>query len=324
MKLKQVWLVAAALVVAGLATAAQAQTYPNRPIKIIVPTPPGGPVDVVARVVANGLTKVLGQGVIVDNRPGAGNTIGSKEAALADPDGYTLHYSSSSGLVIAPLLQKNAGYDPITSFEPIALVGQSTEILVVNPAVPAKTVGELIAYAKANPGKVNFSSGGVGVLPHLIGEWFKSAAKIDVVHVPYRGGGPSINGLVAGDVQFTFEGTSVLVPLIQAGKLRALATPSKTRIPEMPELPTMIEAGVPGFVATSWTGLLAPAKTPKPIIDKLNAAVNDVAKTAEFKDALAKLSTEVVGGPPQELANMIKGDLGIWAPLIKSLNLQTD
>jgi tripartite-type tricarboxylate transporter receptor subunit TctC len=317
-------LVAAALLAAGFTAAAQAQTYPTRPIRIIVPTPPGGPVDVVARVVANGLTKVLGQGVVVDNRPGAGNTIGSKEAALADPDGYTLHYSSSSGLVIAPLLQKNAGYDPITSFEPIALVGQSTEILVVNPAVPAKTVQELVAYAKARPGKVNFSSGGVGVLPHLIGEWFKSAAKIDVVHVPYRGGGPSINGLVAGDVQFTFEGTSVLVPLIQAGKLRALATPSAKRIPEMPELPTMIEAGVPGFVATSWTGLLAPAKTPKPIIDRLNAAVNEVAKTAEFKDALAKLSTEVVGGPPQELANMIKGDLAIWAPLIKSLNLQTD
>ena len=190
--------------------------------------------------------------------------------------------------------------------------------------LPAKTVQELVAYAKANPGKVNFSSGGVGVLPHLIGEWFKSAAKIDVVHVPYRGGGPSINGLVAGDVQFTFEGTSVLVPLIQAGRLRALATPSKTRIPEMPELPTMIESGFPGFAATSWTGLLAPAKTPKPIIDKLNAAVNEAIKTPEFKAALAKLSTEVVGGPPRELANMIKGDLAIWGPLVKSLNLQTD
>ena len=249
MNRKALWLIAAALLAQSAASGAQAQTYPNRPIRIIVPTPAGGPVDVVARVVANGLSKTLGQSVVVDNRAGAGNTIGSKEAALADPDGYTLHYSSSSGLVIAPLLQKNAGYDPITSFEPIALVGQSTEILVVNPSVPAKTVQELVAYAKANPGKVNFSSGGVGVLPHLIGEWFKSAAKIDVVHVPYRGGGPSINGLVAGDVQFTFEGTSVLVPLIQAGRLRAFATPSKTRIPEMPELPTMIESGFPGFAA---------------------------------------------------------------------------
>jgi tripartite-type tricarboxylate transporter receptor subunit TctC len=321
---RHLWLAAAALLVSGSATAAQAQTYPNRPIKIIVPTPAGGPVDVVARVVANGLTKALGQAVLVDNRPGAGNTIGSKEAALADPDGYTLHYSSSSGLIIAPLLQKNAGYDPITSFEPIALVAQSTIILVVNPSVPVKTVQELVAYAKANPGKVNFSSGGIGVLPHLMGELFKSTAKIDVVHVPYRGGAPSINGLVAGDVQFTFEGTGVLLPLIQAGNLRALATPTRTRIHELPELPTMIESGFPGFQATAWTGLLAPAKTPKPIIDRLNAAVNEAAKTPEFRDALGKLSTDVLGGPPQELANVIKEDLGKWGPLVKSLNLQTD
>ncbi len=298
-----------------------AQTYPARPIKIIVPTPAGGPVDTVARVVANGLTKTLGQSVVVDNRPGAGNTIGSKEAALADPDGYTLHYSSASGLVIAPMLQKNAGYDPIASFEPIALVAQSTTILVVHPSLPVKTVQELVAYAKANPGKVNFSSGGIGVLPHLMGEWFKSAAKIDVVHVPYRGGAPSINGLVAGDVQYTFEGTGVLMPLIQAGKLRALATPSKTRIPQMPELPTMIESGFPGFWSTSWTGLLAPAKTPRPIIAKLNAAVNEAARTPEFRDALAKLSTDVVGGPPEELSAMIKDDLGKWGPIVKSLNL---
>jgi tripartite-type tricarboxylate transporter receptor subunit TctC len=310
-------------VAVGIAAAAQAsaQTYPSRPIKIIVPTPPGGPVDTVARVVANGIGKVLGQSVVVDNRPGAGNTIGSKEAALADPDGYTLHYSSSSGLIIAPMLQKNAGYDPITSFEPIALVAQSTEILVVNPSLPVKSVPELVAYAKAHPGKVNFSSGGVGVLPHLIGEWFKSAAGIDVVHVHYRGGAPSINGLVAGDVQFTFEGTGVLIPLIEAGKLRALATPSKSRIREMPGLPTMIESGFPGFVATSWTGLLAPAKTPRPIIIKLNAAVNEAAKTPEFKTALAKLSTDVVGGAPEDLAVMIKEELGRWGPVVKSLNL---
>ena len=211
--------------------AAQAQDYPSRPVKIIVPTPPGGPVDVIARITANYLQTSLHQGFVVENRPGAGNTIGSKDAAEATPDGYTLLYSSASGLVIAPLLHPNAGYNPLTSYDPIALVGQSSNILVVNPSVPAKTVQELVAYAKANPGKVNFSSGGIGVLPHLIGEMFKARAGVNIVHVPYKGGGPSITDLVAGNVQMTFEGTSVLLPLIQAGKLRALAVTTPKRIP---------------------------------------------------------------------------------------------
>src|ERR1700691_5154643 len=172
---------------------ARAQDCPDRPVKIIVPTPPGGLVDVIARLTANSLQNSLGKGFVVENRAGAGNTIGSKDAAEAAPDGYTLLYSSASGLVIAPLLHANAGYNALTSYDPIALVGESSNILVVNPAVPAKTVQELVAYAKANPGKVNFSSGGIGVLPHLIGEMFKARAGIDIVHVPYKGGGPSIS-----------------------------------------------------------------------------------------------------------------------------------
>ena len=174
-------------------------------MKIIVPTPPGGPVDVIARITANYLQSKLGQAFVVENRAGAGNTIGSKDAAEATPDGYTLLYSSASGLVIAPLLHPDAGYDPLNSYDPIALVAATSNILVVNPSVPAKTVQELVAYAKANPGKVNFSSGGIGVLPHLIGEMFKARAGIDIVHVPYKGGGPSINDVVAGNVQMTFE-----------------------------------------------------------------------------------------------------------------------
>ncbi len=206
---------------------AQAQDYPSRPVKIIVPTPPGGPVDVIGRLTANYLQTSLGQAFVVENRAGAGNTIGSKDAAAATPDGYTLLYSAASGLIIAPLLHPDAGYDPLTSFDPIALVGASSSVLVVNPSVPAKTVQELVAYAKANPGKVNFSSGGIGVLPHLIGELFKARAGIDIVHVPYKGGGPSITDLLAGNVQMTFENTSVLLPLIQAGKLRALAVTTR-------------------------------------------------------------------------------------------------
>ena len=306
------------------ATTAVSETYPTRPIKIIVPTPAGGPVDAVARVLAHALSPLLGQGLIVDNRAGAGNTIGSKEAALADPDGYTLLFSSASGLVIAPMLHTQAGYDPITSYEPIALVAESSNILVVNPSVPAKSVQDLVAYAKANPGKVNFSSGGVGVLPHLIGEMFKARAGIDIVHVPYRGGGPSIADVMGGQVDLTFEGTSVLLPLIKAGKLRALAVTSAKRIPQLPDVPTMIESGYPGFSSTSWTGLLAPAKTPAEIIARLNAQVNAALTSPEISRALAAISSEPLGGQPQALTEVIKADVAKWAPIVKSLNLQTD
>ena len=312
----------ATAVLIGFATsAATAQGYPDRPVKIIVPTPPGGPVDVIARLTANALQTSLGKAFVVENRPGAGNTIGSKDAAEAVPDGYTLLYSSASGLVIAPLLHPDAGYDPLKSYAPVALVGESSNILVVNPSVPANTVQELVAYAKANPGKVNFSSGGIGVLPHLIGEMFKARAGIDIVHVPYKGGGPSISDVVAGNVQMTFEGTSILLPLIKAGRLRALAVTTPKRIPQLPDVPTMVESGFPNFVSTSWTGLLAPAHTPEPVIAKLNAAINEGLKTPELKTALERLSNEPLGGTPADFTAVIRGDLDKWSPIVNSLGL---
>ena len=306
---------------AGGAGAARADDYPSRPVKIIVPTPPGGPVDVIARLTANYLQGALSQAFVVENRAGAGNTIGSKDAAAAAPDGYTLLYSAASGLIVAPLLHPDAGYDALSSYDPIALVGATSNILVVNPAVPANTVAELVAYAKANPGKVNFASGGVGVLPHLIGEMFKTRAGIDIVHVPYKGGAPSINDLVAGNVQMTFEATSVLLPLIKAGRLRALAVTAAKRIPELPDVPTMVESGYLGFVTNAWSGLLAPAHTPQPIIAKLNAAINEGLKTPELTAALTKLSYEPLGGTPQKFTDTMKADLAKWSPLIKSLGL---
>jgi tripartite-type tricarboxylate transporter receptor subunit TctC len=223
---------------------AQAQAYPNRPVKVIVPTPPGGPVDVMARLVANQIAPLLGQSVFIDNRAGAANTLGSAEAARAAPDGYTLLYSSASGLVIAPMLQKNAGYDPIRSYDPVSLVAATSNVLVAHPSVPARSVQELVAYAKANPGKINFSSGGIGTLPHLIGEYFKARSGIDVVHVPYRGGAPSIQDVVAGNIQFTFDGISVLLPLIKEGLLRGLAVTGPERSPLLPDLPRL--CGFPG------------------------------------------------------------------------------
>jgi tripartite-type tricarboxylate transporter receptor subunit TctC len=303
---------------------AQAQPYPNRPVKVIVPTPAGGPVDVMARLVANQISPIVGQSVFIDNRGGAANTLGSAEAARATPDGYTLLYSAASGLVIAPMLQKNAGYDPLKSYDPIAIVAATSNILVVHPSVPAKSVQELVAYAKANPGKINFSSGGIGTLPHLIGEYFKSRAGIDVVHVPYRGGGPSIQDVVAGNIQYTFEGISVLLPLIQEGRLRALAVTSPKRSKLLPELPTMIESGFADFQSTSWTGLLAPHGTPPDIIAKLNGAVNAALTTPEMKAALDKLAGDALGGSPQELTKVIEADLAKWGPIVKALNLQTD
>ncbi len=321
----RLWLAISAVVL-GLATgpASAQDKYPNRPVKIIVPTPAGGPVDVAARVVANYLTTSLGQGVIVDNRPGAGNTIGSKEAARADPDGYTLLYSAVSGLILAPMLQKDAGYDPITSFMPIVAVGSGSLILVVHPSVPAKSVQELVAYAKANPGKINFSSGGIGVLPHLTGEMFKAAAGIDIVHVPYRGGAPSIQDVVAGNVQMTFESVGVLLPLIRDGRLRALATPSAKRIAEMPELPTMIESGYPNLVSTSWTGLLAPVGTPADVVARLNNQINLGLKSTELTGPLAKISSAPLGGTPADFTALMKADLARWTPVVKSLNLKTN
>jgi tripartite-type tricarboxylate transporter receptor subunit TctC len=218
-------------------------------------------------------------------------------------------------------LHPDAGYDPLKSFDAIALVGESSNILVLNPSLPANSVQELVAYAKANPGKVNFSSGGIGVLPHLIGEMFKARASIDIVHVPYKGGAPSINDLVAGNVQMTFEGTSVLLPLIQAGRLRALAVTTPKRIPQLPDVPTMVESGFADFVSTSWTGLLAPAHTPQPIVEKLNAAINAGLQTPELKTALERLSNAPLGGTPADFTNVIKADLAKWSPIVKTLGL---
>ena len=307
-----------------IALNASAQQYPTRPIRLIVPAPPGGSTDLFARVIGTRLGTALGKQVVVDNRPGAGNTIGSREAARAEPDGYTLHYSSISGLVLAPMLHKDPGYDPIKSFAPIAAVATTSIILVVHPSFPAKSVQELVAYIKANPGKVNFSSGGIGVLPHLIGEMFKSRAGVNIVHVPYKGGGPSIQDVVAGNIQMTFEGTGVLLPLIQAGKLRALAVTSAQRNPALPEVPTMVESGYPGFVTSGWTGLLAPAATPAPIIAKLNAAINAGLKAPALKDGLAKLKADPLGGTPAEFGETIKADIARWEPVVKSLNLKVN
>jgi tripartite-type tricarboxylate transporter receptor subunit TctC len=301
-----------------------AQTYPTRPVKIIVPTPAGGPIDTMARVVARYLSPTLGQNVVIDNRGGAGNTIGSAEVARAPADGYTLLFSSASGLVISPMLYKNPGYDPIKSYAPIAATTDISLVLVVNPGVPAKSVQELVSYAKANPGKLNFASGGSGTLPHLTGELLKAMAGIDIVHIPYKGGGPGLTDTVAGQTQLMFDVPATVLPFVQDNRLRLLAVAGAKRDPSLPDVPTMIESGFPGFVSSSWTALLAPAGTPADILKTLNAKLNEALQSAEMRDALTKLRATPIGGAPQVLTKMISDDTQRWGPIVKKLDLKAD
>lgn len=310
-------------VVIGMSSAgpARAEPYPDRPIKMIVPTPPGGPIDTMARVVAHGLGTEVGQTIVIENHGGAGNTIGSAEAARAAPDGYTLLFSSASGLVISPLLYKNPGYDPVKSYEPIAATTDIPLVLVVNPSVPAHSVKDLVAYAKAHPGKLNFASGGRGTLPHLAGELLKSMAGIDIVHVPYKGGGPGLADTVGGQTQIMFDVPATVMPFVTAGKLRLLAVASGTRDPFLPDVPTLAESGFPGFQATSWTAIVAPAATPRGVIVRLNAAVNRALNSNDVRSTLAKLGANPIGGPPDTLIEMMADDRARWAPIVQQLHL---
>ncbi len=315
------------LVALGLALlwadCAIAQPYPNHPIRIIVPTPAGGPVDVMARLIGNALPAVLGQSVIVENRPGAGNTIGSRAAAAADPDGYTLMVSAASGLIMSPMIYKNAGYDA-SSFAPVALIAETPQVLVINPQLPVKTVAELIAYAKANPGKLNYSTGGTGTLPHLNAELFKKETGTQIVHVPYKGGGPSLTAVIAGEVQMTFDTLATSLQLINDGKLRALAIVAPKRAPALPDVPAMPELGLPAVSSGAWSALLAPRDTPPDIIAKLNAATNAALHGEPMKNALAKLGAQPRGGTPKDLTDHMARELKKWTPIVQALKLKVD
>ena len=305
------------------AAAVSAQDYPTRPIRIIVPTPAGGPVDVMARVLANALPPVLGQNVFIENKPGAGNTIGSRAAASADPDGYTLMVSAASGLIMSPMIHKNAGYDA-SSFASIALVAETPQVLVVNAQTPFKAIADLVAYAKAHPGKLNYCTGGVGTLPHLNAELFKSVSGTNILHVPYKGGGPALTAVVAGEVQMTFDTVSTSLQLIQDGKLRALAIVGPKRAPELPDVPAMPEIGFPSVTSGAWTALMAPRDTPPAIIAKLNTATNAALQGDAMKTALSKLGAQPRGGKPEDLTEHIRRETEKWKPIVGALNLKMD
>jgi tripartite-type tricarboxylate transporter receptor subunit TctC len=310
-----------ALATVGLALGpggAHGQSYPQRPIKMVVPFPPGGPTDVMARMAAQSLSTSLGQGVVVENRPGAGGTIGSKAVAMSDPDGYTLLFGSTSTLAISPALYRNLDYDPVKSFAPVAAFSNGPLVLVVNPAVAAASVKDLIALAKASPGRLNFASAGIGTPPHLTGELFKAKAGIDIVHVPYKGGAPAIQDVMGGQVQMTFEVMAVLLPLIQDGKLKALAVTGAARSPQLPDIPTMIEAGLPDFESNSWTGVVAPAGTPADVIAALNASVNAGLRSASTKALLVKLGADPLPGSPADFGKLLESEMRKWAAIAQA------
>lgn len=299
----------------GTPLAAGAPGYPNRAIRLIVPFPPGGPTDVIARIMAQSVSPVLGQPIAVENRPGgAAGTVGSRVVVSADPDGYTLLLSIAGSLTMAPALYK-LDYDPLKDLAPIAIVEESPQVLTVNPALP-DTLAKLIAYAKANPGKLDLGSPGVGSVPHVLGEYLQLLTGIKLTHVPYRGAGPAIIDLLAGQVQVMFNNPSVVLADIQSGRLRALAVSSQERFAQLPNVPTFQELGYPQLTATEWLGLFAPAATPEPIIDKLNSAVNQSMQTPTVRAALQKLGVESRAVTPQAFKAFMTAETRKWRQVV--------
>jgi tripartite-type tricarboxylate transporter receptor subunit TctC len=322
------WIVLAAVAVTGLAVngltagPASAQTYPVRPIRMVVGFSPGGPADVMARLIGQRMAVTLGQPIVVENRAGAGGTVAARVVAESEPDGYTLLLGNTSTLVISPLMYKNVGYDPLKAFAPIARLGTTSDILVTNPSFPVKSLGELIAYAKANPGKLNYSTPGIGTPPHLIGEMLKLKAGVAIVHIPYKSGGQSIQAVVAGEVQFTFENPAVALPLVQAGVVRALAVTSEARHPQAPDVPTMGEGGLPGFVSVSFTGVVGRAGIPAAIVAKLNSVINESLRSPDVAATLAKLAVDVKNETPGQFAAFLSEEMTTMTPVIKAAGLQ--
>lgn len=307
-----------------LAAPLQAQTYPSRPIRFIVPFAAGaGVLDIMARIVGQHLGTATGQQVVIDNRPGAGGNVGAEVAAKATPDGYTM-LMGAVALVVSPYLYAKLPFDPLTDLVPVTQVNSAPLMLVVHPSLPVKSVAELIAYAKARPGQLNYGSGGVGATPFLATELFKSMAGIDVTHVPYRGGAPALADLVAGQLSFMIENVPGTLPLVRDGKLRALAITSRQRLALVPDLPTMEEAGVPGYEMIGWNGIFVPKATPPEIVTRLNAELVRVLRSADVGEQLAKLGAVPVGDSPQQFGAFVKAESARWGKIIKDLGIKPE
>jgi len=309
-------LVLAGVMAAALASPLVAQTYPSRPIKLIVATLAGGPMDVMGRLIAQELSGALGQQVVVENRAGGGTTLGTKAVASADPDGYTLLLGNAAALAIGPTLYKSAGFDPRTSFAPVAFLSTVPYVMVAAPAFPVRTVGELVAYARANPSTVTFGVPNAAP-PHMLAAWFKALTGTEVLIVPYRGASVVLTDLVGGQIHAGFETTSVVFAHLNDGKVKALATATAARLPELPDVPTMVESGFPDFIGSSWTSIMAPAGTPKEIVDKLNAAVNAAVASPAMQARFKQLAAQARPGTPADLGAFIAAEIPKWQALVK-------
>ncbi len=319
---KSLFIAVAAL--AAAFTPAQAQNYPSRPITLIIPFAPGGSTTIVGRGVADKMGELLGEKIVIDNRPGAGGTVGTRAVAKSDPDGYTLLLGYTGTLAIGPSLYKNVGYDPRKDFAPVGMIGNAPNSLVVNPSFPAKTLAELIAYAKANPGKVNFGSAGAGTASHITGEYFARSAGITLVHIPYKGTGPALTDLLGGHIPMAVAPIPASHANVAAGKLRALAVTSTQRSGLLPDVPTVAESGLAGFDASLYYGLAATAGTPRPIIDKLNKALRDALASEEVKRQLGNDGTDITPGTPEDYGALIDKDEKKWAQLVKASGVEPE
>jgi tripartite-type tricarboxylate transporter receptor subunit TctC len=307
-----------------ISDAVPGQTYPTRPIHIVVPSSPGaGVTDIMARLVGQHLSARIGQQIVIDNRPGASGILGSEVVSRAAPDGYTLLVANVS-LVVNPFLYPKMPYDPLKDFVPVTMINSAPLLLVVHPSIPAKSVTELIAFAMSHPGQLNYGSGGLGSTPYLAAELFKSLAGIDVVHVPYKGGAPALSDLVGGQLTFMIENMPGTMPYAKAGNLRALAITSPQRTELAPELPTMAEAGVPGYEISGWNGLFAAKGTPPDIVARLHSEVTKILRTPEVRQELATLGAEPVGDTPDEFAAFLRADTARWGKIIQEKGIRSD
>lgn len=311
-----------AIVAPGLARA-QPADWPARPIRFILPFPPGGGTDILGRLIAERLTAGLGQPVVTENRGGAGGNVGAEAAAKSPPDGYTIVLVAPS-LAISPSLYSKLNYDPVKDFAPVSLVATVPNVMITNPSVPAATLREFIALAKSKPGEMNFGSGGSGTSNHLAGELFNIVAGVKLVHVPYKGVNLAMQDVLSGRVQLVFIGIPAAAPHIKAGKLRALALASAQRSAVLPDVPTADEAGLPKFEVTTWYGILAPAGTPRPVVARLNGELGKIMHSPELKDRLEALATDPLTSTPEEFADLIRREIAKWSEVVREAGLKAD
>ena len=301
-----------------------AQTYPAKPVRLVVGFPAGGPTDIVSRTLAPRLTEALGQQVLVDNRAGAGGVIATEHVTKAPPDGHTLLMGTIGGIAVAMSLVPNRGYDTLRDLAPVTQAVTVTNLLVVHPSVPAKNVKELLAIARSRPGRLNYASSGNGTVTHLAGELFKLMGKVDITHVPFKGGAPALTALISGEVDLSYENSLVVTPHVKAGKVKALAVTGTRRSQLMPDLPTIGDSGLPGYNASGWYGLFVPAATPRAIVARLNAEAVKALRLPEVVRTLSSQGAEPVGNSPEEFSAFVRAEIEKWANLVKLAKMKTD